>query len=117
MAEQFPPYRDELTSLTARIVDPLPVIRDNVYDEAFCGSFSLKAVAPAILGESFSYDGMFVSNGTAAQRAFEELIARTTTEERRADLCRGLLDYCRKDTLVMVELVKWLYRQADFDEL
>ena len=63
-----------------RIVDPLPVIRDHVYDNAFGGSFSLKAVAPALLGEDHSYEGMQVSNGTAAQRAFDELISDQTSK-------------------------------------
>lgn len=109
MADAFPVFRTNLESLLPRMVDPLPVIRDFVYDHAFAGSFSLKAVAPALLGNHFSYEGMIVGNGTAAQRAFEEIISPSTIKERRDELCRGLIEYCKKDTLVMVELVKWLY--------
>jgi Domain of unknown function(DUF2779)/Domain of unknown function DUF83 len=105
--------KKQLESLIERIVDPLPVIRNHVYDNKFAGSFSLKAVAPAILGDSHSYDGMLVANGTAAQRAFEELIDDETPQNRKDDLIRASLEYCEKDTLVMVELVKWLYREAD----
>lgn len=111
MAEAFPNFKNSLESLPSRMVDPLPVIRDFIYDPAFAGSFSLKAVAPALLGDRFSYDGMVVENGTAAQRAFEEIISPSTLKERRDELCRGLLEYCEKDTLVMVELVKWLFAQ------
>lgn len=82
-----------------------------VYDNKFYGSFSLKLVAPAILGESQSYDGMLVANGTAAQRAFEEIINPHTAPARKDELIRASLDYCKKDTLVMVELVQWLYEQ------
>jgi hypothetical protein len=109
MAEFAPAAADRLTALRERIVDPLPILREYVYDNAFGGSFSLKAVAPAILGEEQSYDGMLVGNGTAAQRAFEEIISPTTAPERRRRLIDASLEYCRKDTLVMVELVKWLY--------
>lgn len=112
MAEYSKEHREQLESLAARIVDPLPVIRDFVYDDLFAGSFSLKKVAPAILGEASSYDGMVVDNGTAAQRAFEEIINEKTDPSRRQRLIEASLEYCHKDTLVMVELVKWLMEIA-----
>lgn len=98
---------DRLKAIAARLVDPLPVIRDHVYDPAFQGSFSLKYVAPALLGDEFSYEGMAVSDGSAAQRAFARLIQETdpsTREQIRSDM----LNYCTKDTLAMVETVRWL---------
>lgn len=112
LAEYSPEFKDQLETLLARVVDPLPIIRDHVYDNGFFGSFSLKSVAPAILGVSQSYDGMLVANGTAAQRAFEELIHDKTSEDRKNELIKASLEYCKKDTLVMVELVKWLYKEA-----
>lgn len=112
LAEYSPENKNKLESLLDRIVDPLPVIRDHVYDNNFSGSFSLKAVGPAILGELHSYEGMLVANGTAAQRAFDELINDETPQARKSALIQASLEYCKKDTLVMVELVKWLYQQA-----
>ncbi len=111
LAEFSPADAEALLALTERIVDPLPIFRADVYDNAFAGSFSLKYVAPAILGDEQSYAGMTVANGGEAQRAFEKIIAPTTTPERKRELEVALLDYCRKDTLVMADLVKWLYRQ------
>lgn len=115
LADHFPKFKKQLDSLNERIVDPLPIIRDHIYDNAFGGSFSLKAVAPAILGEIHSYDGMLVDNGTAAQRAFEELINDNTSKDRKSELISASLDYCKKDTLVMVELVKWLYKEIEIN--
>lgn len=112
LAEYSPENKTKLESLLERIVDPLPVIRDHVYDNNFAGSFSLKAVGPAILGESHSYEGMLVANGTAAQRAFDDLISDRTPQDQKNALIRASLEYCKKDTLVMVDLVKWLYQQA-----
>jgi hypothetical protein len=112
MASQFSDYADQLNELLERFVDPLPIIRESVYDNDFMGSFSLKYVAPAILGDQHSYKDMVVSDGTAAQRAFEELIAPDTSIDRKSELKRAMLEYCRKDTLVMVELVHWLFDQA-----
>lgn len=111
MAEYSETHRTALESLIPRFVDPLPIFREFVYDNGFEGSFSLKTVAPTILGDSHSYDGMMVDNGTAAQRAFEELIDENTKLERKNELIKASMDYCKKDTLVMVELVKWLMAQ------
>lgn len=111
MANQFPKHKDRLELLIGRIVDPLPIIREHVYDAGFKGSFGLKAVAPALLGGSFSYEGMAVPDGTAAQRAFEEMI-RCADSKRKEELRQGMLEYCQKDTLVMVELVKWLFANS-----
>ncbi len=112
MAEYSLSHRGELKSLLDRFVDPLPIFRDFVYDNGFAGSFSLKTVAPSILGEDQSYEGMLVADGSAAQRAFEEIIAPQTSLERRNELIAASLEYCKKDTLMMVDLVKWLIRES-----
>jgi len=111
LAEYSAEHHDALMKLLNRFVDPLPLIRNTVYDNAFAGSFGLKNVAPALLGEQHSYDGMSVANGNDAQRAFEELISPDTSIERKNILKRAMIEYCEKDTFVMVELVKWLYEQ------
>lgn len=112
LAEYSGQYKSELMRLLDRFVDPLPIFREFVYDNGFEGSFSLKTVAPTILGDGHSYEGMMVADGSAAQRAFEEIINPNTTTERRDELISASLEYCKKDTLVMVELVKWLFRQS-----
>jgi len=109
MAEFSDEFRAPLEALLPRFVDPLTVIRDSVYDIGFAGSFSLKAVAPALLGDALSYEGMTVADGGGAQRAFTELINAGTSEFRRDEIKRDLLQYCEQDTLAMVEAVKWLY--------
>ena len=112
LAEFSPRYREALLALNARMVDPLPVIRDFVYDNGFRGSFSLKAVAPALLGDESSYEGMMVSDGIAAQRAFAEIISDGVSPDRKSELVNASLEYCGKDTLVMVHLVKFLFGQV-----
>lgn len=113
-AENYSPhFKEPLEALVPRVVDPLPIFRENIYDNAFAGSFSLKLVGPAILGEEQSYKGMEIGDGNAAQRGFEELISDKTTDERKLHLRKAMLEYCRKDTLVMVELVKWLFEQIE----
>ena len=111
--EEFSPAdRERLESLRKRLVDPLPLIREAVYDAQFKSSFSIKSVGPALLGKTFSYESMDVGDGGAAQRAFKALLRPETPPPRKESLKRSLLEYCGKDTFVMVELVKWLHRIA-----
>jgi hypothetical protein len=112
LAEQYPQYADELLALLERMVDPLPIIREAVYDVGFEGSFSLKAVAPSLLGKDYAYDGMSVADGTAAQRAFDSVYRGGLTVEQIARVREDMLEYCKLDTRAMVELVKWLQAQG-----
>jgi len=43
--------------------------------------------------------------GTEAQVAYLEMVDRTTTPERQAQLQQALFEYCKLDTLAMVKLV------------
>lgn len=112
MADCFPEFRERLLALVPRVKDPLEVFRAAVYHPAFGGSYSLKAVAPALLGENSSYAGMEVADGTAAQRAFAELTAESTPMVRKEALRKAMIEYCRKDTLNMVEAVTWLNKNG-----
>jgi len=56
-----------------RLVDLLPIVRSHVYHPDFGGSFSLKAVAPALV-PGFTYDDLDIGNGGAASTALESLI-------------------------------------------
>jgi hypothetical protein len=113
MAKVFPEHSEILVNACDRLVDPLPIFRNFVYDPAFKDSFSIKSVAPAILGASASYAGLNVPDGNAAQRAFVESINTETTDARKAELRKAMLEYCKKDTDVMVQLVNWLILQKN----
>lgn len=108
LIEFDPDSRVSLEAIISRMVDPLPVVREHVYDPGFKGRFSLKATAPALLGNSFSYDEMAVPDGTASQRAWEKML-RSNDPQEKIELKNALLEYCKKDTFVMVEMVKWLF--------
>jgi hypothetical protein len=109
MEDFAPEYKEQLEQIRKRIVDPLPIFREYVYDKEFADSYSIKKVGPAILGKNFNYENMLVGEGGAAQRAFEDFISNKTALSRKNELKAALIEYCKKDTLVMVELVKWLY--------
>lgn len=108
LALSFPVAEQTLLDACDRLVDPLPLFRAAVYDPKFAGRFSIKKVAPAILGQDSSYENMLVADGIGAQRAFEELINPLTAAERKETLRVAMLEYCKKDTQVMVGLVEWM---------
>ncbi len=105
LAEAVPGRRSALLTIRERLVDLLPIVRDHVYHPDFLGSFSLKAVAPA-LGEGVSYDALAIADGDAASAALEALLLRPDTlpagERRR--LRKELLCYCAQDTLALVKI-------------
>jgi len=91
----------------------LPVVRNHVYHPKFAGSYSLKAVLPALVPE-MTYEGMIVANGQDAGLAWESLIRGGLAQRERDRIRKALLDYCGQDTLALVRLLDKLrlFRQS-----
>ncbi|MDN3987946.1 DUF2779 domain-containing protein [Zwartia vadi] len=104
LADRFPHLAQDLLALNARVVDLLPIARDYYYHPSQQGSWSIKAVLPALCPD-LNYDKLDgVQDGSMAMRAFVEAIAIQTTPARKAEIERELLDYCKLDTYAMVRL-------------
>jgi hypothetical protein len=112
LSKHFVEHASALANLMSRIVDPLPIFREAVYDRAFRGRFGLKVVAPAILGSGAGYDSLGVQDGGEAQAAFRVLSEGHAKSTEHQSLRQALLSYCRQDTSVMVDLVRWLFQQT-----
>lgn len=108
LAQRFPKYAKSLTAMTERIVDLLPLTREHYYHPALQGSWSLKAVLPAI-APHLSYENLGeVQDAGAAPAAYMEIIDKATPDARRESLITDLRRYCERDTLAMVEIVKFI---------
>lgn len=104
LATRFPDLKDGLDAIIARVVDLLPIARNRYYHPSQKGSWSIKAVLPAVVPE-LSYEALDgVRNGGDAQEAFLEAIAPQTSGEQREALRAQLLAYCGLDTYAMVRL-------------
>ena len=104
MAERFHELAPALDLIVDRVVDLLPIARNRYYHPSQHGSWSIKAVLPALCPE-LSYaqlDG--VQDGDMAIDAFKESIAPETTPERKQEIEQQLLEYCKLDTFAMVRL-------------
>ena len=113
LARVLPDLAEPLLAISARLVDLLPIVRNNVYHPEFDGSFSLKAVAPALL-PGLSYDDLEIASGGDATLGLARLLLTTDvlSGEERARLRSQLLAYCERDTWCLVGLLDWLREVA-----
>lgn len=107
-----PSLARELDDVIGRLVDLLPIVRQNVYHPDFGGSFSLKSVLPALV-PSMNYLRLEIGNGARASvELWRLMFDKTIAARERAKLRKTLFEYCRTDTLAMVEIVRALRRLA-----
>jgi predicted RecB family nuclease len=116
LAQRLPERATELNAIRAKLVDALPLVRDHVYHPDFGGSFSLKAVLPALVPE-LSYAGLTIGDGTAASQALARLLFESDgmDREERQRVRAALLEYCKLDTWAMVRLLDRLQELAGSD--
>lgn len=107
MADQMPSLSNELLALLPRFADLRDAFTKHYCHPDFHGSFSIKDILP-VLVPSMTYEGLEVSDGGGAQVYYQKLGSVDTSEEERKKLIQALLQYCRQDTLAMVELLRKL---------
>lgn len=103
----MPEYAERIASIRARLWDLWPFVKRHVYHPQFQGSYSLKAVLPALV-PGFSYEGMEVSHGGEAGLVWDQMIRGDLDPAARQGLKSALLEYCRQDTLAMVKVLSAL---------
>jgi len=105
IARDFPQYANEINSLFERFVDLMvPFRRKHLYEPEMNGSYSLKAVLPALIPDLSYYD-LEIQEGGTASRTYESLYVDIDSEsvaKKREDL----LKYCELDTLSMVLILE-----------
>jgi predicted RecB family nuclease len=107
LAAWLPEFAEQINNIQCRLWDLLPIVRNHVYHPAFAGSYSLKAVLPALVPD-MSYDGMAIANGQDAGLAWESLVRGISNRAERDRIENELLAYCGQDTLALVRLLRKL---------
>ncbi|NQV85805.1 MAG: DUF2779 domain-containing protein [Woeseiaceae bacterium] len=108
MIKMFPDLEDPLQGIVDRLVDLHPIVKAHYYHPQMLGSWSIKAVLPAMV-PSMSYAGLEgIGEGTAASDGYLEAINPETELVRKLELEEQLLRYCKFDTEAMVEIVSFL---------
>jgi predicted RecB family nuclease len=112
MAELFPDLAESLTAVLYRIVDLLQIVQDNVAHPDFHGSYSMKAVAPAVAPD-VTYDDLDIAEGGGAAAAFYRIVADPMLSREAHDKLRqSLLEYCERDTLALARVHQWLIQDS-----
>jgi hypothetical protein len=104
VALALPDLAPQLEELRTRLRDLLPIIRMHVYHPDFHGSFSLKAVAPALV-PGFGYTDLAeIHNGAEATVQLARIVAGECEAAAEQRLRSVLLAYCARDTEALVRV-------------
>ena len=103
-----PEHAPALAAIRERLRDPLPLLREYVYDPAFHGGFGLKAVAP-VLAPEVRYD-TGIGGGGAATVLLSRLLIEGEPNDlfERGRVRESLRRYCALDTLATQRVVERL---------
>ena len=100
----FPEYADFMQSVNNRIVDlMIPFSEGWFVDKDFFGSASIKKVLPVLVSE-LSYKTLNIQEGASAQRIWMETVLDGKNQDTKAKIMHDLIEYCKLDTLTMVQL-------------
>jgi hypothetical protein len=108
LAAALPDLAAPLQRIADRLFDLLPVARDHYYHPAMKGSWSLKAVLPTVAPDLdyANLDGG-VQSGGDIDAVYAEIVDPATSVERRRQLEAAMIEYCARDTLALVRLVRF----------
>ena len=113
LADFLPARRSPLHAVVRRMQDLAePFGRRWVANREMRGRYSLKLVAPALLGAVADYSSLEIADGGHASLGYLRMIAPDTPSEERARLRQALLRYCAEDTLNLVRIFDWLRARA-----
>jgi hypothetical protein len=111
LADYSPDHRQEIATIIKNIRDLMaPFKRKDIYHWQFAGSYSIKAVLPALVPE-LSYKELAVSNGEIAANTWLRM-HQESDEGQIAELRQQLLVYCHLDTLAMVRIMEKMQEMA-----
>jgi hypothetical protein len=111
LAEALPHLRRDLVRLCDRLWDLLPIIKAHYYHPEFAGSYSIKAILPA-MAPHLAYADLEIQEGTLASMEFSRMVFGDLDLAEQARIRSALLNYCERDTLAMVEVRKALQAKA-----
>jgi hypothetical protein len=116
LAGALPDLAAPLAALRCRLRDLAAATRRFVYHPGFAGSFSIKAVAPA-LAPGFGWGDLAeatgIADGATAAAAFERIAAGEGSALEEARVRAALWAYCRRDTEALVAVHRALRALGD----
>ncbi len=106
LARMYPNLEDEILRINDNMVDfMVPFRSKQYYTKEMQGSYSLKAVLPALYPDDpeLNYSNLTsVHDGGEASEAFLSL--KDKSPEKQEEIRQGLLEYCKLDTYALVKI-------------
>ncbi|MGH7197064.1 MAG: DUF2779 domain-containing protein [Candidatus Saccharimonadales bacterium] len=103
LAEIVSDHSEFLNQVNDRIVDlMIPFAKGWFVDKKFCGSASIKNVLP-VIAPQLSYKVLGIQEGASAQRLWMQSVIDDKDHIDQEVLFADLIEYCKLDTLAMVE--------------
>jgi hypothetical protein len=107
IARDLPEYEPRIEPLFERVADLMvPFRRKQLYTPEMNGSYSLKAVLPALISD-VSYSELEIQEGGSASMTYESLYCDNDPDSM-AKKREDLLKYCELDTFSMVRILELL---------
>ncbi|MFT5659912.1 MAG: hypothetical protein ACI9TV_000545 [Sulfurimonas sp.] len=114
LADSFPEFSNHLLSINDNVKDLMFPFQKKYYvTPQMQGSYSIKYVLPSLVPEmAEAYKSLNgIQNGSDAMNAFPKLSSMSVDEKEKTRT--ALLEYCKLDTLAMVEVLKKLKEVVD----
>ena len=101
---------DKIENIKSRIIDTAKLFRENFYNVAMMGSYSLKDIIKILPNaSSYSSENDQVGDGGDAMIKWFEYTNPNTTYEKKQEIRENLTNYCAKDTLNLLLTFKYFY--------
>lgn len=108
LARMHTEFAEQILAINERVVDLMTPFKAKWYDDPrFEGSASIKKVLP-VLVPKLSYKVLGIQEGNTAQRLWMEAALDGTRDTEKQQILDDLIEYCKLDTLAMVEIYKKL---------
>lgn len=109
MIETIPDYEDYLVYINTNMFDLMTVFKEDYTDYRFQGSISIKKVLPILCPyPKLSYKNLAIQDGSMAMDKWGKLMLDTNFNEDVSETRKDLLEYCKLDSIAMVEIYKKL---------
>ncbi len=107
IAASFPNFQFPVSNIVSRMKDLMVIFQQRqYYVPEMKGSYSIKQVLPAMV-PGFNYENLAIGDGGAASHAFSSLVSEKDKIKVQS-VRKNLLEYCRQDTMAMVEILNVL---------
>jgi hypothetical protein len=108
LGDMYTEHKEAMEAINDRIVDLMLPFKNKCYeDPRFEGSASIKQVLPVLCPE-LSYKSLGIQEGGSAQRLWMEAVLDEKRADQKEQILSDLTEYCKLDTLAMVEIYRVL---------